>query len=236
MKSSNSFGIRYILRHADKNTGKSTVYAHITVNGDSVEMALKCQVSKNDWNGLKGAAKPKSEELNGLNFYLDEVKAKCLSHYKALELKEEPITADLIKSLFLGHGGDSEAKTMTLAKAFDLHYKGNSGVKDGTPMLAWGTLKNYKTTLMYVKKYCATKYSSGDVYLRQLNYAFINDLACFIPANPVKKNKPCNRNGLMKHMERLKKISNWCVLMGWIEKDPFVTYKLKFSHKDFGLL
>jgi integrase/recombinase XerD len=115
---------------------------------------------------------------------------------------------------------------MTLCKAFDRHYKETSET------LAWGTLKNYKTTLVYVKMFCVKILKQEDVYLKSLNYSFIQQMESFIPNNPLKGKKPCTRNGLMKHMERLKKISAWSIKMGWLTKEPFSNYKLKFVKKD----
>ena len=57
-------------------------------------------------------------------------------------------------------------------------------------------------------------------------------MATFIQDNPIKKKRPCTTNGLMKHMERLKKISTWSVTMKYISEDPFKPYKLKFDPKE----
>src|SRR5665811_716304 len=50
----------------------------------------------------------------------------------------------------------------------------------------------------------------------------------------VRKYKPstrtgCTNNGAMKHMERLKKMSKLAVRLDWVDKDPFVNFKLKFK-------
>ncbi len=39
----------------------------------------------------------------------------------------------------------------------------------------------------------------------------------------------CTNNGAMKHMERLKKMSRLAVRLEWLDKDPFINYKLKFK-------
>lgn len=33
----------------------------------------------------------------------------------------------------------------------------------------------------------------------------------------------------MKHIERLRKITNLAVRLGWLDKDPFVAYRLSFK-------
>lgn len=226
MTSTNTFGVHYVLRHPNRETKLWTIYARIVVNGGRTEMALKCKILHADWNAKKGAAKDKKEELQLLNLYLDEVRAKLLSHFRSMELHNELLTAELLKERYLGTGPKAEP-AMTLVKAIGEHNK-----LAGTGDLEEGTLKNYRTTLRYVKNYCAENYAAKDVYLKHLAFKFIVELASYIVAHPIKKNRPCTRNGLMKHMERIKKISNWCVTMGYLEKNPFEAFELKFTRKD----
>jgi Arm DNA-binding domain len=77
MRSSNTFGIQFILRPNQKGT--HTMYARIVVNSTRCELGLKQAIDKNDWNSAKGAAKPKTHELKKLNNYLEEVRAKLVS-------------------------------------------------------------------------------------------------------------------------------------------------------------
>ena len=39
----------------------------------------------------------------------------------------------------------------------------------------------------------------------------------------------CANNGAMKHMERLKKMSRLAVKLEWLEKDPFINFKLRLE-------
>jgi hypothetical protein len=48
------------------------------VNKSRCELALKSYLDKDDWNTMKGAAKPKNQELKELNSYLKEVRSKLV--------------------------------------------------------------------------------------------------------------------------------------------------------------
>ena len=85
MKSTNTFGIHFILRHQREKEGKSPVYARIVVNKTRCELALKVYIQKSDWNAQKGAVKPKTLELKKLNNHLEETRAKIVTHYMQLE-------------------------------------------------------------------------------------------------------------------------------------------------------
>ena len=48
--------------------------------------------------------------------------------------------------------------------------------------------------------------------------------------------KPLHNNGVMKHMERFRKMINVALKNEWMEKDPFKGHKLKFTRFERGYL
>ena len=62
---------------------------------------------------------------------------------------------------------------------------------------AYGSFKNYKTTLKHLVCYIKQKYSTSDILLTKINYDFIYNFSQFIL-----KNTKCNHNGMMKHMQQ----------------------------------
>ncbi|HXB43351.1 MAG TPA: site-specific integrase, partial [Puia sp.] len=103
-------------------------------------------------------------------------------------------------------------------------------------VLKQGSLKNYFTTEKYLQNFLKKKYNPADIYLHDLKYDFITAFEYFLRNNPLKKNDPCTNNGTMKHLERLKKMVTWAAKNGWIEKDPFTHYQLKFKRTERGYL
>lgn len=48
-----------------------------------------------------------------------------------------------------------------------------------------------------------------------------------------KKKQPClSNNGVMKHLERFKKMLNLAVKLEWVKKNPFDRFQLKFNKFD----
>ena len=93
-----------------------------------------------------------------------------------------------------------------------------------------GTLKNYFTTERYIKRYLKHKLKTNDVFLKQLSYKFIIDFEQFLRnGKSINRSQPLKNNGVMKHLERLKKMMNLALRLEWIEKDPFVRFSLKFT-------
>ena len=103
-------------------------------------------------------------------------------------------------------------------------------------VLKRGTMKNYYSTAIYIRRFLAKKSPAGDINLEDLNYSFITGLEFYIRNNPLKAEDPCTNNGTMKHLERVKKMVTWATTNEWIEKNPFTAFKLKLKRHEMEFL
>lgn len=227
MKNSNTFGVHFTLRGSRQQNGKLPLYARIVINKTRCELSLKHSLHKNDWNEIKGVAKSKNEELKQLNSYLEEVRGKLVRHYREVLMQGKEVTAETVKDAYAGKV--EEEKTYSLLWLVGHH---NNLMK---AVLKKGSMKNYYTTEKYLKGFLKKNYHKGDILLKELTYEFITAFEFFIRSHPVKKNDPCTNNGTMKHLERLKKIVAWALKNEWINKNPFISFQLKFKkhQRDF---
>jgi hypothetical protein len=128
--------------------------------------------------------------------------------YRELQLKHRPLTCHTLKALFLGE----EQPEHTLCSLVTYH---NTNM---TEVLSPGTLKNYFTTEKYVKLCLQKKYNRKDIYLSELNYQFISEFEFFLRRSaPLQANNPLANNGIMKHMERLRKLVTLAVLLSYLQ-------------------
>ncbi|WP_142783768.1 site-specific integrase [Changchengzhania lutea] len=220
MQTSKTFSIHFWLNTAKKKNGIAPVYARITVNGKRAEISLKRYQSVTSWDPKTKRAKPRTPNAPALNAYLDQVYADLLACHKQLLSEFKLITAQAIKARYLGE--DEHQKSL-----LDLVGYHNTTMKT---VLKFGTLKNYFTTERYINRFLKAKIKSSDIYLKQLSYSFIIDFEQYLRKCPsINRKQPLNNNGIMKHLERLKKLMNLALQLEWIEKDPFVRFKLKFT-------
>ena len=172
-------------------------------------------------------AKGSREEIKSLNHYLDEVQARIMECYQEMQVQKRLITADAIKSMFLG----TDQKDFTLCKLVDYH---NQAMRD---TLAWGTMKNYFTTQKYIHRFLKERFGTTDMFLSELSYKFITDFEFYLRNyKPKDHQKPLGNNGVMKHLERFRKMVTMAVKMEWVSRDPFDKYQLKFHRVDRGFL
>lgn len=229
MKKMNTFGIQFVIRLPKQQKKEmATVYARITVNGKRSEISLKSKVSPNNWDEVKGKAKGKREEIIKLNNHIERVRSLITDAYHQLIQERRTVTVDAIKSLYLG---EDDQEVMTLLKLSKYHKEVETG------RLASGTLKNYSTTESYLEKFLKQKYKKNDISIESLSYKTILDFETFLHNyEPTDHHRPLNNNGVMKHLERLKKLVNFAVKLEWLEKDPFIKYRLRFEKVERGHL
>lgn len=224
MRNENTFGLHFTLKMNREVRGKYPVYARISVNKTRTELSLKCHVRKEDWNIVKGAAKPVDEDHRILNSYLEEVRGKLVKQYRALHITDTILTAEAVKDAYLGVDDNRRKYTLLWAMAEHNMIMGK--------VLKQGTLKNYITTEKYLKAFIAQKYRGTDIFLSKLTYEFISGFEFYVRTSAIRETDPCTNNGTMKHMERLKKVVNWALKNEWLDKNPFANFKLKFIRQE----
>jgi len=219
MKNEHTFGIHFLLKISKARNGKAPLFARITVNKSRAEISLKSLVAVQLWDTVRGAAKTKQEEGRQLNHYLEQIRAQLVDCYRQLQLERKIISPEAVKNIFLGNG----KKDHTLCILVEYH---NQHMKS---ILAHGTLKNYFTTSKYLKLFLKEHHKTNDFYLVDLNYQFISGFEIFLRQHePTDHQKSLQNNGVMKHLERLRKMIRLAVKMEWIAKNPFEHYPLKF--------
>lgn len=227
MDSKNTFRILFWLNRAKLKDARLPIYARVTVNGRRAEISLARYCSPDAWDERAHRLKGRSPEATILNNYLDAKYAKLLQCYEDLLKEDKVITARAIKARFIG----ADATFKTLNDVID-HHSTTMG-----DILKWGTLKNYGATEKYLRDYMVKDYSYPDIYLNNINYQFITGFEKFLRRQTDKnKKKQLSNNGIMKHMERFKKLTNLAIKLGWMEKDPFRDYKMKFEKFDRAYL
>jgi site-specific recombinase XerD len=200
--------------------GLAPIYARVTVDARRIEISLKRFINPVEWNGKKGVARGNREGVKSLNHYLEEVRSKLVGCYQEMQIQKQLITADGIKGKFLG----TDQKEHSLGKLMSYHHT------QSTDTLAPGTLKNYFTTQKYLEKFLKDRSGASDIFLSALSYKFLTEFEHFLRNHkPVDHHKPLANNGVMKHIERFRKMINLAVRLEWLDKDPFAKYQQKFD-------
>ncbi|QCX39029.1 site-specific integrase [Aureibaculum algae] len=223
MQKNSTFGVIFFTRKSRSNLNELSIYARITVDGKRAEISLKRCIEVCNWDNSKARARGTSSNSRNLNKYLDQVYGQLLDCHRQLLEEFKIISAKSIKARYLGE--DDQLKTLNEL----IRYHNTNMVS----VLKAGTMKNYYTTERYLNKFLAQKLKADDIYLKQLNYRFIIDFEQFLRNyNPTTKRKTLTNNGVMKHLERFKKMINLAIKLEWLVKNPFSRFQLRFDKYD----
>lgn len=221
MRTNLTFSISFFVRKKKNSPELALLYVRITVNGRSKELSLKHELPIEKWNQPAGRMQGAGARSQLVNRKMETVRMRLYNTYEDLLKEERIITADTVKERYLGN----DVTHNTLTGLLDYHDEKMKKV------LKYGTLKNYTTTSNYLKDYLKVKYKSPDIYLKQINYGFTLGFEEFLREKP-----SLNNNGVMKHMERFKKLMRLALHLEWIEKNPTLRFKLRFHKVDMVYL
>lgn len=214
MRTNLNFLVSFFIRKKTNGPQTGSVYVRISVNSVYRDISLKKTVTISKWDYKTNRAKGSSNESRILNGFLDKTGTQIHRHYEELVEEGVFVSADKIKARFLG----TDQQHKTLAELVEYHNTQMVGI------LTPGTLKNYGTTKVYLELFLKKVKKTTDVFLKEVDFKFTLDFEAFL-----RRRDKLHNNGVMKHMERLKKMMGLAMDMEWIDKNPSKRFKLHFD-------
>jgi site-specific recombinase XerD len=211
-----SFSLHFYLKKP-KNylKGSMPIYLRITVDGIPKEISTGRQCDPARWNANADRCNGTKEDAKSLNAFLDILQTKVYEVRRKLLEKNEIITAERLKNTLKGTDGT----VRMLMKIFQQH---NDEVKNLVGKdFAPGTLERYKTSYDHTKSFMEWKYGVSDLDIKKLDYEFVSQYEVWL-----KSIRNCNHNTSIKYISNFRKIVNRCIRNGWLDKDPFVGFKM----------
>jgi site-specific recombinase XerD len=200
---------------ASKN-GLLPIYQRITINGNRIELSTSRTVEKAKWNTAAGKVKGNSEEARLINSHLDLLKHNIYETEKWLINNGHEINAQNIKNKLTGID-DNQRMLLTIFEDHNKRMKDLIGKE-----FSINTHKKYITAISHTREFLKSQYRINDIAISKVDIAFINDFDFYL-----RNNKNCNNNSTIKYIRNFGKIIKQSYVNGWIEKDPFLSYKGK---------
>lgn len=188
---------------------------HIIIDAARVELSTQRECEFERWNSNAGRAIGTKEEIRSLNVYLDSMQAKVYEAHRSLLDNSVPVTVETIKNKLRGIA----ERPRMIIEVFQQH---NNQVEKliGKDFSA-ATLERYKTSLDHTRNFIIWKYNVPDLNITKINYEFISDYGFWL-----KSVRNCNHNSTMKYLSNFRKIVLICIKNGWLQRDPFLGFKL----------
>ncbi len=211
-----SFSLLFYLKKP-KNylKGLMPIYLRITVDGIPKEISTGRQCDPERWNSNAGRCSGTKEDAKSLNAYLDTVQTKVFEVRRQLLEKNEIITAETLRNVLKG----THENARMIMKIFQQH---NDELKSLVGKeFSSGTLERYKTSYDHTKSFMEWKYGTSDMDIKKLDYEFVSQYEYWL-----KTKRNCAHNTTIKYIANFRKIVNRCIRNGWLERDPFIGFKM----------
>lgn len=223
MKTSTTFSILIWINASRAKNNEAEIFARITVNQKRTNISLKRKINIDSWYKSKSRAKGNSQEARLLNQYLDQEHSKLFQCFQELRSTNQLVTPQAIKSKFLG----LDITYRSLKQLIDYH---NDKM---VFKLHKDTMRHYKTTQNYLSEFVLKELKTTDIFLKDLNYAFLINFENYLRAlQPKTHHGKIGNNTTMKHIQRLRKMVTLAFHMEWIDRDPFVKFKSSFDKSE----
>ncbi len=223
-----TFNVLFILRKP-KNylTGDVPVYMRLTIDGTRAEFAAKRKVDPKIWNYQAGRVKGKTEEAKTLNHYLDLLQSKVFEAERELLKAGQPVTVTTIGDKL--NNKETVTREKMLLEVYQYHNDQFAELVNAEEC-ALGTLKKFKSAYTSLASFIKWKYGSEDYPIAKLTHQFITDYEFYL-----KTVQKVQHNSAMGNIKKLKKIVRLCVANDWLDKNPFIAYKItsRETHRNF---
>jgi integrase len=223
-----TFSVHFIGRAVRGASTELYLYAKVSFEYRKKEFGLKIRVPADKWNQRMQCLDSRKEEHRAINYRLDQVKANLIRIYSDLRFQRDDITVQLILDVYQGKN-DGKKTIHTLLEIFKQHNE-RANALEGIDLTKASILR-FNTTYQHTVDFLEQVKDLKDIPLSALNNGFLKDMELFI-----KTKKKCNHNTTVKYLRIVMKVVRLAMEYNWIDKDPFMGFKLRLEEVTRGHL
>lgn len=214
-----SFSILFAIRKSKvKKNGNAPIEVTITLNGERSYFSTGKTIAIEKWDKTRQQVKGKDEEAKSLNNFIKAVRARFYEKEAELMDKGFVVTAELLRDAYFDKV--DALKDKTLLQVLTEHNSLQKAMVGKT--VAPATYWSFEYSERLFKEYIQKKYGRKDLYLREINIAFIQGLHAFLLGE-----KNMSQNSTTKHLKFLKKLLNFSVANSYINNNNVNGYKIE---------
>ena len=214
-----NYNISFYLRvNRLQGDGKAPIYARIRIGKEKLELSIDQSITPKYWNNARQTVN-KCPEAALINSIMSAFKADALKAITNLQLTSIDISIENVKKLLKGEPVTENYTLLKVTAEHNSNFEKQVGIQ-----YSYGSYKNYKTTLAFLKEFINSQYRKHDLPIKQLNQKFCEQYFIWLTTE-----KTCKQNGAAKHIQRLKKVLNYAVKMGYTDINPVAGYSVKLK-------
>lgn len=206
----------FIRRNRGNDDVEAPIYMRVTIAGERYELGTKRLVLPANWSADSGRVKGNTSAAKTLNAYLDSLLSRAYSHQREIINEGKPLSMEEFRSKWLGIPTEKPKMLMEVFEEHNQQMKALIG-HEFSPL----TFERYTTSKKHTHDFMKSKYKVDDIDIKKLNYEFIHNYEFWL-----KSVRKCDHNTTIKYLSNFRKIVNICIKSGWLDRDPFVGFKM----------
>jgi integrase len=209
--------VRFLIRkERGDDRSEAPIYMRMTIAGERFELSTRRTVLPENWSAESGRVSGTNAKAKSVNPFLDSLLSRAYGYQRQILNEGKELTLTEFKSRWNGIPTEKAKMLMEVFEEHNQQMKALIGY-EFSPL----TFERYTTSKKHTHDFMKSKYKVDDIDIKKLNYEFIHNYEFWL-----KSVRKCDHNTTIKYLSNFRKIVNICIKSGWLDRDPFVGFKM----------
>lgn len=207
----------YLQKNRINKQGKCPIRCRITFNKKRKEFSTGLFINPNHWKSKQQKAHLPNKENDFINTQISLITQKVNQAFLYLQVNNENFD---VEDIYLQYKGKNTKTEKTVLEVFQIHNEKVEKLIGKEYVLP--TLWKFKQARNLLKDYIKYQYNKNDFLFKELDLQFIKNYEFYL-----KTEKSLAQSSTYKAIQRFRKIIKIAIAEGYLDKDPFILYKVK---------
>lgn len=226
-KKKQTFSTLFWLRKGRGAENMAPLYCRVTITGQRYEIPANIRISTQHWSANAQRSIGRTPTDKEANLIIERMTEDIEEAVRKIHQKGYELTMENFRLNY--QAKDNQYSTLT--SLFEYH----SIIKSKN--LSASTNRQYKLTLKHLLNFVRIKYNVSDYAIEAINKVFVQEFFAYLQGFMRQdKQKRCNQNGALKHIQRFSKVMKMAFDNEWISRNPVKGLDEKKDKVEVGFL
>lgn len=216
---------KFIIRKNRIVSGMVPIQMQITIEGERVFISTGQKIEIELWDLKSCRAIGKSNKVRVLNEYLDKMSVDVVKAFNELKSLNDDISAEMLRDKLTGKSIDRRKYLIECCQIYNSSFEKLVGIEIGKI-----TFGRYATFAARISNFISSKLKQKDIMLHEIKYSFGIEYEHYL-----KTELKLHQNTLIKYIQYLNRVLDYCVKYEWLDKNVLFGYKcpVKESKREY---
>jgi len=217
--------ISYILRKDRIVDDLAPVYLKLLLEGRKAYVSTGQKTKLTEWDEKSGRFIGSTALVNSKNELLDRMRLEVITIHNELKANDKDLTVDVLRARLSTSSEDTRKYLLECCQIYNTSFEKLVGIE-----LSPITFGRYSTFAERIKDFISSKLKLKDILLSDIKYSFGIEYEHFL-----KTEIKLHQNTMVKYIQYLNRVLDYCVKYEWIQKNVLSGYKcpVKESKREY---